>query len=122
MLNAINAHHGHEEPVSIEAAAVCTADALSAARPGARREVLESFLKRVQEVETIATNKKGVVQAYAISAGRELRVIVDANKIDDKEMYLMSRDIASEIEQKVQYPGEIKVSVIRESRAVEFAR
>lgn len=122
VLNAINAHHGHEEPVTIEAAAVCTADALSAARPGARREVLESFLKRVQEVETIATNKKGVVQAYAIAAGRELRVIVDANKIDDKEMYLMSKDIATEIEQKVQYPGEIKVSVIRESRSVEFAR
>ncbi|MDR3162935.1 MAG: ribonuclease Y [Helicobacteraceae bacterium] len=122
VLNAICAHHGHEEPLSIEAAAVCTADALSAARPGARREVLESFLKRVQEVEAIAASKNGVVQAYAISAGRELRVIVDASKIGDRETVLLSKDVATEIEQKVQYPGEIKVNVIREMRAVEYAK
>ncbi|MDR3347597.1 MAG: ribonuclease Y [Helicobacteraceae bacterium] len=122
VLNAINAHHGHEEPLTIEAASVCAADALSAARPGARREVLESFLKRVQEVENIATTKRGVSQAYAISAGRELRVIVNANEIDDRETILLSKEIAGEIEQKMQYPGEIKVNVIRELRAVEMAR
>lgn len=121
-INAIYAHHGHEEPNTIESAAVCTADALSAARPGARREVLESFLKRVQEIEDIATSKKGVVQAYAISSGREVRVLVNASEIDDKEMVLLSREIAKEIEEKVQYPGEIKVNVIRETRAVEMAR
>ncbi|MGE4295145.1 MAG: ribonuclease Y [Campylobacterales bacterium] len=122
VINAIYAHHGHEEPTSIESAAVCTADALSAARPGARREVLESFLKRVQEIENIATAKRGVLQAYAISAGRELRVLVNASEVDDREMVLMSKEIAKEIEQKVQYPGEIKVNVIRETRAVEMAR
>lgn len=122
VINAIFAHHGHQEATSIESAAVCTADALSAARPGARREVLESFLKRVQEIENIATSKKGVVQAYAISAGREVRVLVNASEVDDREMVLLSRDIAKEIEEKVQYPGEIKVNVIRETRAVEMAR
>lgn len=122
VINAIYAHHGHTDPTSIESAAVCTADALSAARPGARREVLETYLKRVQELETIATNKKGVTQAYAISAGRELRVIVNASEIDDREIVLMSKEIAGEIEQKMQYPGEIKVNVIREIRAVEMAK
>ncbi|MDR1451041.1 MAG: ribonuclease Y [Helicobacteraceae bacterium] len=122
VLNAINAHHGHEEPLTIEAAAVCAADALSAARPGARRDVLEGYLRRVQELESIAVNKKGVTQAYAIAAGRELRVIVNASEIDDRETVLLSKEIASEIEQKMQYPGEIKVNVIRELRAVELAR
>jgi ribonuclease Y len=122
VINAIYAHHGHEEPTTIESAAVCTADTLSAARPGARREVLESFLKRVQEIENIATGKRGVFQAYAISAGRELRVIVNATEVDDREIIMLSKDIAKEIEQKVQYPGEIKVNVIRETRAVEMAR
>ncbi|GHV04121.1 ribonuclease Y [Campylobacterota bacterium] len=122
VLNAILAHHGHTEPTSIESAAVCAADALSAARPGARREVLESFLKRVQEVEAIASSKKGVMQAYAIAAGRELRVIVNSSQIDDRETVLLSRDIANEIQQSVQYPGEIKVNVIRELRAVEYAK
>lgn len=122
VINAIYAHHGHEEANSIESAAVCTADALSAARPGARREVLESFLKRVQEIEDIATSKKGVVQAYAISSGKEVRVLVNASEVDDKEMILLSREVAKEIEEKVQYPGEIKVTVIRETRAVEMAR
>lgn len=122
VLNAINSHHGHEDPLSIEAAAVCAADALSAARPGARREVLEGYLKRVEELENIAANKKGVLQTYAIAAGRELRVIVNASDIDDRETALLSKEIANEIEQKLQYPGEIKVNVIRELRAVEMAR
>lgn len=122
VINAIYAHHGHEEIKSIECAAVCAADALSAARPGARREVLESFLRRVSEIEEIATQKVGVKQAYAINAGREVRVIVSAQSINDDETALIAREIADEISQKVQFPGEIKVSVIRESRVVEYAR
>ncbi len=122
VINAIYAHHGHEEINSIECAAVCAADALSAARPGARREVLESFLKRVTQIEEIASEHSGVKQAYAINAGREVRVIVNATLINDDESIMMSREIAKEIEEKVQYPGEIKVNVIRESRAVEYAK
>jgi len=122
VINAIYAHHGHEEATSIESAAVCAADALSAARPGARREVLESFLKRVEEIESIATSKKGVINAYAINAGREIRVIVNANLVNDDESILMATEIANQIEDKVQYPGEIKVSVIRELRATGYAR
>lgn len=122
VINAIYAHHGHEEIKSIECAAVCAADTLSAARPGARREVLESFLRRVSEIEEIATQKAGVKQAYAINAGREIRVIVSAQSVNDDETVLIAREIADEISQKVQFPGEIKVSVIRESRAVEYAR
>lgn len=122
VINAIYAHHGHEEINSIECGAVCAADALSAARPGARREVLESFLKRVTEIEEIASEYSGVKQAYAINAGREVRVIVNATLVNDDESILIAKEIAKEIEEKVQYPGEIKVSVIRESRAVEFAK
>ena len=122
VINAIYAHHGYEDIHSIECGAVCAADALSAARPGARREVLESFLKRVTEIEEIASEHNGVKQAYAINAGREVRVIVNATLVNDDESILLAREIAKEIEEKVQYPGEIKVSVIRESRAVEFAR
>ena len=122
VINAIYAHHGFEEIKSIECAAVCAADALSAARPGARREVLESFLRRVSEIEEIATQKVGVKQAYAINAGREVRVIVNAQSVNDDESVLLAREIADEISQKVQFPGEIKVNVIRESRAVEYAR
>ena len=122
VINAIYAHHGHEPAICIESAAVCTADALSAARPGARREVLESFLKRVTEIEDIATSKNGVKSAYAINAGREIRVIANAKLINDDEAVLLSKEIADEIQTKVQYPGEIKVSVIRETRAVEYAK
>ena len=121
-INAIYAHHGHEQMGSIECAAVCAADALSAARPGARREVIESFLKRVTEVEELASRHAGVKQAYAISAGREVRVIVNAETVSDDEAVLLAKEIAAEIEKGVSYPGEIKVNVIRESRAVEFAR
>ncbi len=122
VINAIYAHHGHEEASSIESAAVCAADTLSAARPGARREVLEAFLKRVQDIEEIATSKKGVRSAYAINAGREIRVIANAKLINDDEAVLLSREIAREIEEKVHYPGDIKVNVIRELRAVDYAR
>lgn len=122
VINAIYAHHGHEDPTSIESAAVCAADALSAARPGARREVLQSFLKRVEDIETIAISKNGVINAFAINAGREIRVIVNAKLVNDDESILLANEIASDIENKVQYPGEIKVNVIRELRASGYAR
>ena len=122
VINAIYAHHGHEEPDSIESSAVCAADKLSAARPGARREVLESFTKRVKEIEDIATSHAYVIQAYAINAGREIRVMVNAQKMSDNEAILLSKEIAKEIEGKVQYPGDIKVNVIRETRATSYAK
>ncbi|MFW6307242.1 MAG: ribonuclease Y, partial [Campylobacterales bacterium] len=122
VINAIYAHHGHEDAKTIECAAVCAADTLSAARPGARREVLESYLKRVKEVESIALQKQGVRAAYAINAGREVRVIISSELVNDAEAVLVSKEIAKDIEDKVQYPGEIKVNVIRELRAIEFAR
>jgi len=122
VINAIYAHHGQQEIETVECAAVCAADALSAARPGARREVLESFLKRVTEIEEIAAHQPGVKQAYAINAGREVRVIVNAELVTDDESVLVSREIAEQIQQKVNYPGDIKVTVIRESRAIEYAR
>ncbi len=122
VINAILAHHGHEEPDSVESAAVCAADKLSAARPGARREVLESFTKRVKEVEEIALSKEYVTQAYAINAGREIRVFVNAQKMSDNEAVLLSKEIAKEVQEKVQYPGEIKVNVIREIRATSYAK
>ncbi len=122
VINAIYAHHGHEEPDSVESAAVCAADALSAARPGARREVLESFTKRVKDIESIATAKESVLQAYAINAGREIRVFANAAKMSDNEAILLSKEIAKEIQEKVQYPGEIKVNVIRETRATSYAK
>jgi ribonuclease Y len=122
VINAIYAHHGHEEPDSVESAAVCAADSLSAARPGARREVLESFTKRVKEIEEIATAKQNVLQAYAINAGREIRVFVNAQKMSDNESVFLSKEIAKEIQEKVQYPGEIKVNVIRETRSINYAK
>lgn len=122
VINAIYAHHGHEEPDGVESAAVCAADVLSATRPGARRDVMENFVKRVKDIEKIARSKKGVIEAFAINAGREIRVFVDAGKIDDANVYLLSKSIAKEIEKKVQYPGEIKVNVIREKREIQYAR
>lgn len=121
VLNAILSHHGDEEIKSIEAAAVCAADSLSAARPGARREVLENYLRRVSEIERVALSKMGVLHAYAINAGREVRVIVKSEDISDDESYLLAREIAKDIEASVQYPGEVKVSVIRETRACAIA-
>ena len=121
VINAIMSHHGDEEFESVEAAAVCAADTLSAARPGARREVLENFLTRMQDLEQIATQKLGVKQAYAINAGRELRVIVNADLISDSHSIVLAKEIANEIQSKLSYPGEIKVSIIRETRAVDFA-
>ena len=122
VINAIYAHHGLQEIESVECAAVCAGDALSAARPGARREVLESYVKRVGDIETIASSKTGVKQAYAINAGREVRVMVSAELVSDDEAALLAKEIAEEVESKVNYPGNIKVNVIRESRAVAYAQ
>ncbi len=122
VINAIKAHH-EEEPVRYpEVALVCAADALSAARPGARRETLEAYLKRLEKLEEIVKSFKGVSNAYAIQAGREVRVIVNPEEITDEEAYLLSRDIAKKIEEEMDYPGQIKVVVIRETRHVEYAK
>lgn len=122
VINAIYAHHGHQEANCIESFAVCSADALSAARPGARREVLESFLKRVKEIENIAIAKEGVIQCYAIDGGRELRVFANSLAVDDNQSALLAKEISTDIENAVQYPGEIKVTVIRETRSVDYAK
>ncbi|MCI6988379.1 MAG: ribonuclease Y [Campylobacter sp.] len=122
VINAIYAHHGNEEIKSVECAAVCAADALSAARPGARREVLEAYLKRVSQIEDIASSKHGIKSAYAINSGKEIRVIANAKLINDDEAVLVAKEIAEEIKAKVQFPGEIKVNVIRETRAIDYAK
>ncbi|RMH04814.1 MAG: ribonuclease Y [Aquificota bacterium] len=122
VLNAIRAHH-NEEPVRYpEVALVCAADALSAARPGARRETLEAYLKRLEKLEEIVKSFKGVANAYAVQAGREVRVIVNPEEISDEEAYVLSKDIARKIEEEMQFPGQIKVVVIREKRYVEYAK
>ncbi|WP_457601140.1 ribonuclease Y [Hydrogenivirga sp.] len=122
VINAIKAHH-EEEPVRYpEVALVCAADALSAARPGARRETLEAYLKRLEKLEEIVKSFSGVANAYAVQAGREVRVIVNPDEITDEEAYMLSRDIAKKIEEEMDYPGQIKVVVIRELRHVEYAK
>ncbi len=122
VLNAIRAHH-EEEPVRYpEVALVCAADALSAARPGARRETLEVYLRRLEKLEEIVKSFDGVANAYAVQAGREVRVIVDPEKISDEEAYLLSKKIAKKIEEELEYPGQIKVVIIRETRHVEYAK
>lgn len=122
VIHAMECHHGDHDPRTVEAVLVTAADALSAARPGARREILESYLKRLESLEAIAGAFKGVQKAFAIQAGRELRIIVDSDHISDEDAIWMSRDIAKRIENELTYPGQIKVTVIRETRAVEFAR
>jgi len=122
VLNAIRAHH-NEEPVRYpEVALVCAADALSAARPGARRESLETYLKRLEKLESIVKSFKGVANAYAVQAGREVRIIVNPEEISDEEAYTLSKEIARKIEEEMEYPGQIKVVVIRETRHVEYAK
>ncbi|WP_269320276.1 ribonuclease Y [Oceanivirga salmonicida] len=122
VLNAVEAHHDEVEKISIEAVILQAADALSASRPGARRETLTNYLKRLEQLEEIANSYEGIENSYAIQAGRELRLIVSPNKIDDDKAVILSRDIAKEIEEKMQYPGQIKVTVVRETRAVEYAK
>jgi ribonuclease Y len=120
--HAMEAHHNEVEPQTVEAVIVQAADALSGARPGARGESLESYVKRLRELELIASRHNGVEKVYAMQAGREIRVIVEPTAIDDDAALLLSREIAREIERELEYPGQIKVTVIRESRAVEFAK
>ena len=120
--NAVAAHHGEAEPESVYAHLAMAADALSGARPGARREILETYIKRLEDIEKISLSFEGVEKCYAIQAGREIRVLVEPNIIDDEKASVISRDIARRIEQELTYPGRIKVCVIRETRAVETAR
>lgn len=122
VVNAAGAHHNDVEPASIEALLVAIADALSAARPGARREMLEIYVRRVQNLEKIADSFPGVEKAFAVQAGREVRLIVKPEQIDDLAAMQLAREIADKIEQEMEYPGQIKVTVIRETRAVEYAR
>jgi ribonuclease Y len=122
VIHGMEAHHFDVEPATVEAVLVQAADALSAARPGARRDMLETYVKRLQKLEEIADTFNGVSKAYAIQAGRELRIIVESDQVSDNEAVWLSKDIAKRIEKEVQYPGEIKVTVIRETRAVGFAR
>ena len=119
---AIGAHHEDLPPQSVLDVLVQSADALSGARPGARKEMLQSYVKRLEDLEGIANSFSGVEKSYAIQAGRELRIIVDSGKIGDSDALLMSQDIAKSIEEKLTYPGQIRVTVIRETRAVEFAK
>lgn len=121
VVNAIAAHHEDVPPTTVYDILVQAADGLSGARPGARKELLENYIKRLEDLEGIATSHKGVESAYAIQAGRELRVIVESNKISDEEAILASRDIVKKIEETLTFPGQIKVTVIREMRAVEYA-
>lgn len=122
IVNAIAAHHEQVEPICPETVLVASAEALSAARPGARREALESYVKRLEKLESLATGQKGVQKAYAIQAGREIRVIVKQDDLSDVECLQMSRDLAKKIEHELTYPGQIKVTVIRESRFVDYAK
>jgi ribonuclease Y len=122
VVHAMACHHGDYDPQTVEAVLVTAADALSAARPGARREILETYVKRLEQLEEIANGFKGVQKSYAIQAGREVRIIVDSGKIADEEAIWLSKDIAKKIEAELTYPGQIKVTVIRETRAVEYAR
>jgi ribonuclease Y len=122
VINAIKAHH-EEEPVKYpEVALVCAADALSAARPGARRETLEAYLKRLEKIEEIVKSFEGVANAYAVQAGREVRIIVNPEQVSDEEAYILSKEVAKKIEEEMEYPGQIKVVVIRELRSVEYAK
>ncbi|HZS12412.1 MAG TPA: ribonuclease Y [Nitrospirales bacterium] len=122
IVNAIAAHHEQVEPICPESVLVAAAEALSAARPGARREALESYVKRLEKLESLATGFKGVQKAYAIQAGREIRIIVRQDELSDAEAAVISHEMAKKIEQELTYPGQIKVTVIRESRFVDIAK
>jgi ribonuclease Y len=122
VVHAVRAHHYDEEPQSIGAFILLAADAISAARPGARRETLASYIKRLEKLEAIATDFAGVERAFAIQAGREIRVMVTPGQVDDDTATVMARDIAKRIETELTYPGQIKVTVLRETRSVEYAK
>ncbi|MDO4175924.1 MAG: ribonuclease Y [Bacillota bacterium] len=122
VINGMAAHHGDYEPKSIVAVLIAAADALSAARPGARRETLESYIKRLQKLEEIANTTKGVENSYAIQAGREIRIIAKPDEVGDDAIVLLARDISKKIESELEYPGQIKVNVVRETRAIDYAK
>ena len=122
VVHAIAAHHEEKPAETILAVLIQAADAISASRPGARKEVLEAYLKRIESLEKIATSFTGVEKAYAVQAGREVRIMVHPNKISDEEAVALCREIASKVEKELSYPGQIKVTVIRELRAVEYAK
>jgi ribonuclease Y len=122
IIHALAAHHDDEKPQTVIAILVQVADALSAARPGARREMLETYVKHLKELEEIACSFRGVLKSYAVQAGREIRIIVESKEINDDDSVVLSRDIAKKIEANLSYPGQIKVTVIRETRAVDFAK
>ena len=122
VVHPIEAHHEEAQPQSLYAVLAVAADAISAARPGARRETLETYIKRLEKLESIANLFKGVEKSFAIQAGREIRVIVQPEKIADAEAINLARDIRKKIEEGLEYPGQIKVTVIRETRAIEYAK
>ena len=122
VIHAMSTHHGDYEPQSIEAVLVTAADAISAARPGARRETLESYIKRLEKLEEIATGFEGVEKSFAIQAGREIRIMVKPENYSDEDIILLARNITKRIEAELEYPGQIKVNVIRETRAIEYAK
>ena len=122
VINAVESHHGDVEPTSLIACIVQAADTISAARPGARRETLETYTTRLKQLEDIANSFKGVDKTFAIQAGREIRIMVVPEQVSDSDMILLARDISKQIENELSYPGQIKVNVIRESRAVDYAK
>jgi ribonuclease Y len=122
VIHCIAAHHGDTEPKTVEAVLVQAADAISAARPGARRETLEAYIKRLEKLEEIADSFDGIEKSFAIQAGRELRIMVKPDELDDNEIVLVAREIVKKIESELDYPGQIKVNVIRETRAIEYAK
>src|SRR5262249_39328299 len=122
VVHAIEAHHYEVQPQTVEAVLLIAADAISASRPGARGESLEAYITRLESLEELASRKTGVDRVYALQAGREIRVIVKPKEIDDDQAVLLSHEIAREIEGQLEYPGQIKVTVIRESRAIEYAK
>ena len=122
VIHGIEAHHGDVEPRTVEAIIVQAADAISAARPGARRETVESYIKRLEKLEEIANSYDGIEKSYAVQAGREVRIIVKPDVISEAEIVVTARKIAKEVEAELDFPGQIKINVIRETRAVEYAK
>ncbi len=122
VINAVEAHHGDVEPKTLEAVLIQAADAISASRPGARRETVEAYIKRLQNLEEIADSFEGVEKSFAIQAGREVRIIVKPDRISDDEMTILARDVAKKVENEMDYPGQIKVNIIRETRVVDYAK
>jgi ribonuclease Y len=122
VVDAMASHHGDYEPKSLEAVLIAAADALSAARPGARRETLETYIKRLQKLEAIANTTKGVERSYAIQAGREIRIVAKPDEVNDQDIVFLAREISKKIESELEYPGQIKVNVLRETRAIDYAK